>query len=188
VYTSINRHRAAQGAEDYRREEQYLHDGFSDHLCSFPIASAPGDPLRAFPFSVREMSSFHKTGRHRWLCGSEKSDWRANRHPSAGRRRSSSRQIGRFTDSRSEPLIQAPGPTAVAHNRKEHWQSLLYELWQAAGGDSWDRRIKWSCSSPVPTRHCLTACWKLGSPSSMAEDLLHYRRSCGWQWAGTTSA
>jgi hypothetical protein len=76
----------------------------------------------------------------------------------------------------------------VAHNRKEHWQSLLYELWQAAGGDSWDRRIKWSCSSPVPTRHCLTACWKLGSPSSVAEDLLNYRRSCGWQWAGTTSA
>src|ERR1035437_9808774 len=71
---------------------------------------------------------------------------------------------------------------------KEHWQSLLYELWQAAGGDSWDRRIKWSCSSPVPTRHCLTACWKLGSRSSVAEDLLHYRRSCGWQWAGTTSA
>src|ERR1039457_5841419 len=100
------------------------------------------------------------------------------------RRRSSPRQIGHFTDSRAEPLIQAPGPTAVAHNRKEHWQSLLYELWQAAGGDSWDRRIKWSCSSPVPTRHCLTACWKLGSPSSVAEDLLHYRRSCGWQWAG----
>src|SRR5664280_3399975 len=85
-------------------------------------------------------------------------------------------------------LIQAPRPSAVAHNRKEHWQSLLYELWQAAGGDSWDRRIKWSCSSPVPTRHCLAACWKLGSPSSMAEELLHYRRSCGWQWAGTTSA
>src|ERR1035437_10432340 len=27
VYTSINRHGAARGAENYRREEQYLHDG-----------------------------------------------------------------------------------------------------------------------------------------------------------------
>ena len=45
----------------------------------------------------------HKTGRHRWICGSEKSDWRANRRPSVGHKRSSPRQIGRFTNSRAEP-------------------------------------------------------------------------------------
>src|SRR5665647_3000762 len=58
-----------------------------------------------------------KTGRHRWICGSEKSDWRAKRHPAAGRRRSSPRQIGHFTDSRSEPFFLglADGAAALAH-------------------------------------------------------------------------
>src|ERR1035437_1209176 len=46
----------------------------------------------------------HKTGRHRWICGSEKSDCRANRRHSVGHKRSSPRQIGRFTNSRAEPL------------------------------------------------------------------------------------
>src|ERR1035437_9830353 len=49
----------------------------------------------------------HKTGRHRWICASEKSDWRANRRPAAGRKRSSPRQIGHFTDSRSEPIPES---------------------------------------------------------------------------------
>src|ERR1035437_8928194 len=117
----------------------------------FPNRQRPGDPLRAFPFLMREMSA---STRQVAIAGSavpRKAIGGPTGTPPPGADAQVPRQIGHFTDSRSEPLIQAPGPTAVAHNRKEHWQSLLYELWQAAGGNSWDRRIKWSCSNPVPT-------------------------------------
>src|ERR1035437_8520165 len=55
----------------------------------------------------------HKTGRHRWICGSEKSDWRANRRPSVGHKRSSPRQIGRFTNSRADPKILQQLPVTL---------------------------------------------------------------------------
>src|ERR1035437_4726291 len=55
----------------------------------------------------------HKTGRHRWICGSNKSDWRANRRPSVGHKRSSPRQIRRFTNSRAEPKILQQLPVTL---------------------------------------------------------------------------
>jgi hypothetical protein len=55
--------------------------------------------------------------------GSEKSDWRTSRRPAAGGERSSPRQIGCFTNSRSEPYIHHRQRNAPSEDNRD-WNVL----------------------------------------------------------------